>query len=113
MVCKILFAPNSLNSGKVVEKKKKKEKADKFKKFFSSSKRNKTIVNLHKFQTIVLYKKRSDLTKTKFHLDNQVIKLVSFVKILRIQIDDKLNFNPHISKICKSAAHELNALIRL
>ena len=68
MVCKILFAPNSLNSGKVVEKKKK-EKAGKFKKFFSSSKRNKTIVNLHKFQTIVLYKKRSDLTKTKFHLD--------------------------------------------
>ena len=113
MVCKILFAPNSLNSGKVVEKKKKKEKADKFKKFFSSNKRNKTIVNLHKFQTIVLYKKRSDLTKTKFHLDNQVIKLVSFVKILRIQIDDKLNFNPHISKICKSAANELNALIRL
>ena len=30
-----------------------------------------------------------------------------------IQLDDKLNFNQHISNICKSAANQLNALIRL
>ena len=30
-----------------------------------------------------------------------------------IQLDDKLNFSPHISNICKSAANLLNALIRL
>ena len=74
---------------------------------------NKMIVNPDKYQAIVLNKKRSNLTKTNFHVYNQVIKLVSSVELLGIQIDDKLNFNLHISKICKSAANQLNALIRL
>ena len=59
---------------------------------------NKMIVNLDKFQTIVLNKKRSDLTHTNFQVDNQVIKSVSPVDLLGIQIDDKLNFNLHIAK---------------
>ena len=42
-----------------------------------------------------------------------MIKSVSSVELLSIQIDEKLNFNLHISKICKSAANQLNALIRL
>ena len=42
-----------------------------------------------------------------------MIKSISSVELLGIQIDDKLNFNLHISKICKSAANQLNALIRL
>ena len=70
---------------------------------------NKMIVNPDKFQAIVLNKKRSDLTNTNFQVDNQVIKSVSSVELLGIQIDDKL----HISKICKSAGNQLNALIRL
>ena len=74
---------------------------------------NKMIVNPEKFQAIVFNKKRSDLTNTNFQVDNQVIKSVSSVELLGIQIDDKLNFNLHISKICKSAANQLNALIRL
>ena len=76
-------------------------------------KMNKMIVNPDKFQAIVLNKKRSDLTNTNFQVDNQVIKLVSSIELLGIQIDDKLNFNLHISKYCKSAANQLNALIRL
>ena len=70
-------------------------------------------VNSDKCQAIVLNKKRSDLTNTNFQVDNHVIKSVSSVQLLGIQIDDKLNFNLHISKICKSAANQLNALIRL
>ena len=42
-----------------------------------------------------------------------MINSVSSVELLGIQIDDKLNFNLHISKICKSASNQLNALIRL
>ena len=76
-------------------------------------KMNKMIVNPDKFQAIVLNKKRSDLTNTNFQVDNQVIKSVSSAELLGIQTDDKLNFNLHISKICKSAANQLNALIRL
>ena len=66
---------------------------------------NKMIVNPQKFQAIVLNKKRSDLTNTNFQVDNQVIKSVSSVELLGIHINGKLNFNLHISKICKSAAN--------
>ena len=54
------------------------------------------IVNPDKFQAIVLNKKSSDLTNANFQADNQVIKSVSSVELLGIQIDDKLNFNIHI-----------------
>ena len=73
---------------------------------------NKMIVNCD-IQAIVLNMKRSDLTNTNFQGDNQVTKSVSSVEFFGIQIDDRLNFNLHISKICKSAANQLNALIRL
>ena len=60
---------------------------------------NKMIVNPDKFQVIVFNKKCSDLTNTNFQLDNQVIKSVSSaVELLGIQIDDKFNFNLHISR---------------
>ena len=42
-------------------------------------KMNKMIVNLDKFQAIVLNKKRSDLINTNFQIDNQVIKSVSSI----------------------------------
>ena len=74
---------------------------------------NKMIINPDKFQAVVLNKKRSDLTNTNFQVDNQVLKSVSSVELLGIQTDDKLNFNLHINKTCKSAANQLNALIRL
>ena len=74
---------------------------------------NKMMVNPDKVQAIVLNKKRSNLTNTNFQVDNQAIKSVSSVEILGIHIDDKLNFNLHIREICKSAANQLNALIRL
>ena len=35
------------------------------------------------------------------------------MKLLGVRIDDKLNFNEHVNKICKSAGNQLNALIRL
>ena len=70
-------------------------------------KMNKMIVNPDKLQAIVSNKKRSSLANTNFQVDNQVIKSVSSVELLGIQIDDKLNFNLHISKICKSAANQL------
>ena len=46
-------------------------------------------------------------------IDNQTIKSVPSVELLGIDLDDKLNFNLHISNICSSAANQLNALIRL
>ena len=73
---------------------------------------NTMIENPDKFQAIVLNKKRSDLTNTNFQDDNQLVKLFSSVKFIGIQIVDEFNFNLLIGEIYKSAANQLNALIR-
>ena len=70
-------------------------------------------VNHDKCQAILLDKRKGDHTNQHIVVDNQNIKVVSSVESLGIQIDDKLNFNLHISNICRSAANQLNALIRL
>ena len=41
------------------------------------------------------------------------LKMKSQVKLLWVEIDNKLNFEQHINHICKSTANQLNALIRL
>ena len=46
-------------------------------------------------------------------MDNQNIKVVSSIELLGIRIDDKLNFNFHLSNIWRSATNQLNVLIRL
>ena len=74
---------------------------------------NKMIVNPDKFQAILLDKKKSDLSKRILVIDDENVLSVSSVKLLGIQVDDKLNFNLHISNICKSSANQLNALVRL
>ena len=73
----------------------------------------KMVVNPDKFQAIILDKRKRDHTDEHITVDNQQIKVVSSVKLLGLQLDDKLNFNMQISNICKSAANQLNALIRL
>ena len=70
---------------------------------------NKMVVNPDKFQAIILDKRKRDHTDEHIIVDNQQIKVVSSVKLLGLQLDDKLNFNLHISNICKSAANQLNA----
>ena len=76
-------------------------------------KKNQMIVNPDKFQVIITDKKKGDHTNENIVIDNKQIKTVSSVELLGIQLDDKLNCSPHMSNICKSAANQLNALIRL
>ena len=70
-------------------------------------------VNPDKFQVILLDKRGSDNTNTKVKIGNEKIKSTTSVKLLGVHIDNKLNFNHHISKLCKSAGNQLNALTRL
>ena len=74
---------------------------------------NKMIVNPDKFQVILLDKRGSDNTNIELKIGTEKIKSTSSVKLLGVHIDDKLNFNHHINKLCKSAGNQLNALIRL
>ena len=74
---------------------------------------SKMIVNPGKFQSIIIDKKKQDHTKETFEIGDKVIEASLSVKLLGVQIYDKLNFNLHITNICRSAANQLNALIRL
>ena len=76
-------------------------------------KKNKMVVNPDKFEAIILDKRKRDHTDERITVANQQIKVVSSVKLSGLALDDKLNFKLHISNICKSAANQLNALIRL
>ena len=71
------------------------------------------IVNPDKFQVILLDKRGSDNTNIELKIGTEKIKSTSSVKLLGVHIDDKLNFNHHINKLCKSAGNQLNALTRL
>ena len=70
-------------------------------------------VNADKFQVLLIDKRKQDHTNKIVQIEEQSIKAVSLVELLGIQIDDKLKFNQHISKICNCAANQLNAMTRL
>ena len=53
-------------------------------------------------QAIVLDKRRTSNTEAKFIIGLEQIQVVPSVDILSVTIDDKLNFNWHIEKVCKS-----------
>ena len=70
------------------------------------------IVNPRKFQVIIIDKRKEDHTNKIFKIGSMEIKVASQVKLLGVEIN-MLNFKQHINRICKSAANNLNALIRL
>ena len=76
-------------------------------------KNNKMIANPEKFQAIILDKQKHDYLNEIIKFDNKAVETVSFVRLLGSQLDDKLNLSLHVSNICKSAANQLSALIRL
>jgi hypothetical protein len=65
--------------------------------------------NPDKFQAISVGKKSRGLNLT-FQLRDTTINTESEVKLLGVTIDFQLNFDSHISDICKKAAKQLNVL---
>ena len=63
------------------------------------------VVNPDKFQATILHKRKRDYTDERITVDNQQIKVVSSMKLISLQLDDKLNFNLHISNISKSPSN--------
>ena len=70
------------------------------------------IVNHNKFQVILLDICRSENSNIEVETGDKKISSTSSLKLLGFHTDDKLNFNKHINKTCKSAGNQLNALIR-
>ena len=70
-------------------------------------------MNPSKFQVINLDKHKGNRTNKTININHKEIKAVAKVKLLAIEIDDKLNFNHHINNTCKSASNQLNALIKI
>ena len=70
------------------------------------------IANPDKFHSIILSKNIIDTSDLKIKVGNKVIKSEANVKLLGVKIDNELNFNSHVSDLCKNASAQLNALIR-
>ena len=71
-------------------------------------------MNPKKFQAILISKKKYALPRDlKLQISNTEITQQSSVELLRVTIDNKLNFDEHISRLCKSAGYQFSALFRL
>ena len=68
--------------------------------------------NPDKLQAIAVGKKTCD-ENIFFNLDGNIIKCDDEVKLLGVIFDFMLNFNSHISNICKKASQQLNVLKRI
>ena len=66
--------------------------------------------NPSKFQALCISRENA---KLEFKINDNTIESDKIVKLLGIHIDDKLNFNHHLSLITKKAARQINALQRL
>ena len=74
---------------------------------------NHMILNPGKFQAIIFDKHKGNHTNQIINIFQKEVKVVSKVKLLEIEIDDKITFNHHINNICKSTSNQPNALISL
>ena len=70
------------------------------------------IVNPDKFQAMILQNSRNskNYEPVKLEIESAKIETKNTVKLLGITIDNKLNFEEHISELCKKASMQLNAV---
>ena len=68
--------------------------------------------NPNKFQAITAGKRTHDKSPS-FKFGSIDIKCDEVVKLLGIDIDFRVNFDNHISNICKKASQQLNVLKRI
>ena len=68
--------------------------------------RNEMIANPEKF----VKKNRMDITGHSISIEGKTIKSAASEKLLGVNLDHPLNFDLHVSDLCKKAATQLNAL---
>ena len=75
--------------------------------------RNEMIANPDKCHALLVRKDGENTTGQNISLQDHAIKSEETVKLLGVTLDNKLNFDTHISNFCKKAAKQLNVLKRL
>ena len=75
--------------------------------------KNEMIANPEKFHAILLRKNQTNTSGEPININGKMIKSEETVKLLGVTLDYRLDFDPHISNICKKAATQLNVLKRL
>ena len=76
-------------------------------------KNNNMIVNPGKFQAMILGTGKDLQDKYTLNINGAEIISEASVKLLGIEIGSKLNFENHVSSLCKKASNQLNALSRI
>ena len=61
---------------------------------------NNMIANPEKFHCIILTKNKADTSEIEVRISDKVIKSEPNVKLLGVTIDNKINFDLHVSNIC-------------
>ena len=75
-------------------------------------KSNEMIVNPDKFQVMIIGSGK-EKEKYKLKINEAEIESQTSVTLLGVKIDNKLNFNEHISTICKKSGNKINAISRI
>ena len=75
--------------------------------------RNEMIAYPENFQALLVKKDRTETTRQSISIQGKTIKSEDSVKLLGVNLNQKLKFDLHISDICKKAATQLNVLKRL
>ena len=70
------------------------------------------IVNPDKFQSMIISSKK-DLSKSVLNINGVELTMESSVKLLGIELDNKLNLKKNIYNIYKKASNQLNVICRL
>ena len=68
--------------------------------------------NPDKFQ-IMLLSKQKNIPDFKLEVNGNILSGESHVKLLRVDIDQNMNFNYHVENLCTKAGRQLGALGRI
>ena len=76
-------------------------------------KENKMIINPNKFQAKVININKKPNAFYTVNMNNQIVKSADSIMLLVAEIDNNLNFDKHISKICKKSGSKINPISRI
>ena len=71
------------------------------------------IVNPDKFHTIIIDRKKLTKYPTSIKINDININSENSVRLLGLEADSKLDFDKHITQLCKKSAGQLNSICRL